>query len=112
RDRHGRSHFRIAEAREGADKSRENEREADGRTGIGGRGMAGQDKDAGADDAANAKRDNAGKRKRPAQPRFTWHRPEFAGLCFGLKDRDRLAYPNIRHSTCLPWAVWPIVMIG
>ena len=49
--------------------------------------MAGQDKDAGADGAANAKRGKASERERPAQLRFAGVRSEFAFFCLGLKYR-------------------------
>ena len=57
---------------ERADNAGEDKREADRWPGMGGGGMAGQDKDAGADDGANAKRDKASKRERVTDGSLRW----------------------------------------
>jgi hypothetical protein len=68
---------------------------------MSGGGMPRQDKDAGANDGANAKRDKTSKRKRPAQLCFAWQRSDLAFHRFGLKHCYRLARPHIRHSQSL-----------
>ncbi len=53
-DRYGGGHLGVAQAGEGAGDRADDERKDDGRAGVRGGRVAGQDEDAGADDAADA----------------------------------------------------------
>ena len=78
-NRHGRRELRVAEAGERRRDAREDHREHDGRAGVGGRDLAGQDEDAGADDGADAERDEV--------------------------DRDRARASGCARPVCAAWAV-------
>ncbi len=92
RDRHGRGHLGVAKSGKRADKASENEREANRRPRIGRRGMAGQHEDAGADDAADAERNQARERKRA--PQIGGVGPELRFVRLGFKFGDRFRDPD------------------
>ncbi len=94
-DRHGRRHFRIAQACEGAGHRAEQERQRYRRSGIRCRSMSRQHKDAGADHATHAKRDQMQCGKRTLQG------PGFAARVrfrrFPRQHVGRLDRPNVRQ---------------
>ena len=103
-DRHRRGHFRIAETGESAGKRAEHERQGDRRSGIGGGGMSGQHENAGADDGADAERDQVDRRQaaleRHAVVRGQRLHLRLRGL--RLQRRDRLSRPNFAHGVNSP----------
>ena len=100
RDRHRRGHFRIAQTGKGAGERAEHKRQGDCRSGIGGGGVSGQDKNAGADDGADAERHKVDRRQR-ALERHAIVRGQRLYLrlrSFGLQRCDRFARPYPRHD--------------
>ena len=105
-DRHGGRHLGVAQPGEGAGDAAGDEGEHDRRPGVGGRGVAREHEDAGADDAADAERGEARSRQGAFQgdAAVGRQRLDVGLLGLGLEKRKGLSCPDVRHGSRPPYA--------